>query len=95
MVRSCFKSNMVDSQTLLREHRKAKRAAARLARETEDHLSHIDRHSGWVAEDQQQLFRLVDRAFGGGGSFLQRGSGPEVSQASYLKKKSTQKFSNQ
>jgi len=98
MVRSVFKSNMVDSQTLLREHRKAKREAARLARQTEDHLSHIDRHLGWVARDQQQLFSLVDRAFGGVGSFLQRGSSSEVdllSQASDSKKKSTVKFTIQ
>ena len=98
MVRSCFKSNMVDSQTLLREHRKAKREAARLARETEAHLSHIDRHLGWVARDQKHLFRLVDRAFGGVGSFSQLCSSSEVdhlSQATDSRKRSTVRFSSQ
>uniref|UniRef100_A0A7S1AV62 EF-hand domain-containing protein n=1 Tax=Noctiluca scintillans TaxID=2966 RepID=A0A7S1AV62_NOCSC len=59
LMQSHFKSNMVDAQTLLREHRKAKHHAAILARRTQDHLWHINRKMDRVTNQQQDLYVLM------------------------------------
>lgn len=64
LMRAAFKSNMVDAHTLLRENRKAKRQASKLARDTQEHLSQIRRVLTQISTDQQKLRWVVERRSG-------------------------------
>lgn len=59
LMRVTFKSNMVDSQTLLRENRKAKRQASKLAHDTQTHLLNISRVLTEIEKDQRSFFGMI------------------------------------